>query len=272
MTLAPPHGAHDAATAAGSRSAVRISGADKQFALGRGKTLTALEAVDLEIEEGEFVAIIGPSGCGKSTILRLAAGLEEPTNGSVEIFGAAPEKLAAEHRLGVAFQEHALLPWASVRQNIALPFKVAGRKVDDQRVDGLIELVGLSGFEKARPKQLSGGMRQRVSIARALALSPDLLLLDEPFGALDAVTRRRMNAELARIWAEERITTILVTHDVDEALILADRVVVMTGRPGRVRTVRPVDFPRPRDRDVTRRDDFHAIVDEMTGLLDGAAA
>ncbi|WP_156760802.1 ABC transporter ATP-binding protein [Microbacterium karelineae] len=271
MTLAPPEFAQrvDPAPAA-PRMAVSIAGVDKSFALGRGRTLQALAQVDLEISEGEFVAVIGPSGCGKSTVLRLAAGLDEPSNGDVEIFGNTPQKLAREHRLGVAFQEHALLPWASVRANIALPYKVAGRPVDDARVDGLIELVGLAGFEKARPKQLSGGMRQRVSIARALALSPDLLLLDEPFGALDAVTRRRMNGELARIWAEERITTILVTHDVDEALILADRIVVMTGRPGHVRTVRGVDFPRPRDRDVTRSPEFHELVDELTALLDGS--
>jgi NitT/TauT family transport system ATP-binding protein len=247
---------------------VSIRGADKVFTLGRGRRLQALAEVDLEIREGEFVAIIGPSGCGKSTVLRLAAGLDSPTNGSVEIFGAEPHQLAKQHRLGVAFQEHALLPWASVRSNIALPYKVAGRKVDDARVDGLIELVGLAGFENARPKQLSGGMRQRVSIARALVLSPDLLLLDEPFGALDAVTRRRMNAELARIWGEEKITTILVTHDVDEALLLADRVVVMTGRPGHVRVIKDVGFARPRDAATTRSPEFHELVDELTALLD----
>jgi NitT/TauT family transport system ATP-binding protein len=251
-----------------TRTAVSVRGAEKVFSLSRGKSLQALAEVDIEIQEGEFVAIIGPSGCGKSTVLRLAAGLDSPTSGSVEIFGAEPRELAKQHRLGVAFQEHALLPWASVRSNIALPYKVAGRKVDDARVDGLIELVGLKGFEKARPKQLSGGMRQRVSIARALALSPDLLLLDEPFGALDAVTRRRMNSELARIWGEEKITTILVTHDVDEALILADRVIVMTGRPGRVRTVKNVDFQRPRDAATSRSPEFHELVDELTSLLD----
>ncbi|MET0162885.1 MAG: ABC transporter ATP-binding protein [Microbacteriaceae bacterium] len=267
-TLSRPAPERAVAPGAPPRSAVSISGADKVFSLSRGRTLQALDAVDLQITEGEFVAIIGPSGCGKSTVLRLAAGLDTPTNGTVEIFGAAPRTLAAQHRLGVAFQEHALLPWASVRENIALPYRVAGRRVDDARVDELIELVGLGGFEKARPKQLSGGMRQRVSIARALVLSPDLLLLDEPFGALDAVTRRKMNAELARIWAEERITTILVTHDVDEALILADRVVVMSGRPGHVRTVVDVDFPRPRGPETTRSPEFHALVDRLTALLD----
>ncbi|WP_051172484.1 ABC transporter ATP-binding protein [Microbacterium indicum] len=267
MTSAPPLTKPVDVADPRAQAAVRIDGIDKVFPLGRGKDLRALGTVDLEVAEGEFVAIIGPSGCGKSTVLRMMAGLETPSSGSVEIFGDDPHRLAKQHRLGVAFQEHALLPWASVRGNIALPFKVAGRPLDAERVDGLIDLVGLSGFEKARPKQLSGGMRQRASIARALALSPDLLLLDEPFGALDAVTRRRMNAELARIWAEERITTVLVTHDVDEALILADRVVVMTGRPGQVRTIRDVDFPRPRGADVTRSPEFHDLVDELTALL-----
>jgi NitT/TauT family transport system ATP-binding protein len=251
-----------------SGPAVSIVGADKVFDVGRGKRLKALSAVDIEIEEGEFVAIIGPSGCGKSTVLRLAAGLDTPSGGSVEIFGADPQALARDHRLGVAFQEHALLPWASVVANIELPYRLAGRRPDPARIAELIELVGLSGFERARPKQLSGGMRQRVAIARALVLSPSLLLLDEPFGALDAVTRRRMNSELARIWSEERLTTLLVTHDVDEALILADRVIVMTGRPGHVRAVKKVDFPRPRDTDVTRSPEFHELVDELTCLLD----
>lgn len=267
VALNPPATATPA-TAASRNAAVSIRGAGKTFSLGRGRTLQALSAVDIDIEKGEFVAIIGPSGCGKSTVLRLAAGLDLATEGEVEVFGAEPQVLARQHRLGVAFQEHALLPWASVRSNVALPYKVSGRKVDDARVDGLIDLVGLSGFEKARPKQLSGGMRQRVSIARALALNPDLLLLDEPFGALDAVTRRRMNSELARIWGEEKITTILVTHDVDEALILADRVIVMSGRPGRVLAERRIDFRRPRDHSVTRTPEFHHMVDELTSLLD----
>ncbi|KQQ07537.1 ABC transporter ATP-binding protein [Rathayibacter sp. Leaf296] len=260
---APPRGTE-------STSAVSIRGVEKVFPLGRGRSVQALTGIDIEVAHGEFVAIIGPSGCGKSTILRLAAGLDVATSGTVEVFGDDPHRLARQHRLGVAFQEHALLPWASVRANIALPFQVAGRRIDDARVDELIRLVGLTGFEDARPKQLSGGMRQRASIARALALGPDLLLLDEPFGALDAVTRRRMNAELARIWSEERITTVLITHDVDEALILADRVIVMSGRPGQVRTVRDVSFARPRDAVTTRTPEFHELVDELTALLDGA--
>ncbi|WP_307807420.1 ABC transporter ATP-binding protein [Naasia sp. SYSU D00948] len=242
----------------------------KEYPLKRKTSLRALDGLDLEVAPGEFVALLGPSGCGKSTVLRLVAGLEEASAGAVDVEGRPPAQLAREHRLGVAFQEHALLPWASIRSNVALPFQVAGRPVDDRRVDDLLRLVGLGGFENARPKQLSGGMRQRAAIARALALDPDVLLLDEPFGALDAVTRRRMNAELARIWSEQQITTLLVTHDVDEAVLLADRIVVMTGRPGRVRYTCTVDIPRPRGADVTRTPEFHGLVDTLTAMLDSA--
>ena len=250
--------------------AITLSDVVKEFPIRRGTSVRALDRFDLTIGHGEFVAILGPSGCGKSTVLRLVAGLEQPTEGQVQVEGREPAELIREHRLGVAFQEHALLPWASARSNIGLPFKVAGRPVDGQRVDALLELVGLTGFADARPRQLSGGMRQRVAIARALALNPEVLLLDEPFGALDAVTRRRMNLELARIWMAQRITTLLVTHDVDEAVLLADRVVVMTGRPGRVRHIQQVEIPRPRSTEATRDPAFHALVDQLTGLLDEA--
>ena len=249
-------------------AAIALTGVVKDFPLRRGETVRALDRLDLEIGHGEFVALLGPSGCGKSTVLRLVAGLEQPTEGEVAVEGRSPAELIRSHRLGVAFQEHALLPWATARDNVALPFRVAGRPVDHERVASLLALVGLTGFEAARPRQLSGGMRQRVAIARALALEPEVLLLDEPFGALDAVTRRRMNLELARIWMEQRITTLLVTHDVDEAVLLADRIVVMTGRPGSVRHVQRVDFPRPRGTEVTRDPEFHALVDELTVLLD----
>ncbi|MBE9638713.1 ABC transporter ATP-binding protein [Salipiger mangrovisoli] len=248
--------------------AIRLDGVSKSFRLDDGKTVTALEGIDLGLREGEFVAVLGPSGCGKSTVLRLIAGLETASTGAVRIEGRAPSELAAAHRLGVAFQDHALLPWLSVAQNIALPYRVAGSKVDHARVDALIELVGLTGFRDARPSQLSGGMRQRASIARALVLDPDVLLLDEPFGALDAVTRRHMNVELQRIWGTRTLTTLLVTHSVDEAIFLADRIIVMTGRPGRILREVTVPFPRPRDPSVLRTPEFHALVDELTLALD----
>jgi NitT/TauT family transport system ATP-binding protein len=269
---ARPSTAPASPTTDGTSAAIALTGIVKDFPLRRGETVHALDRLDLEIGHGEFVALLGPSGCGKSTVLRLVAGLEQPTEGEVAVEGAGPADLIRSHRLGVAFQEHALLPWATARDNVALPFRVAGRPVDHERVAALLALVGLTGFESARPRQLSGGMRQRVAIARALALEPDVLLLDEPFGALDAVTRRRMNLELARIWMEQRITTLLVTHDVAEAVLLADRVVVMTGRPGQVRHVRSVDIPRPRGTEVTRDPAFHALVDELTAMLDDPAA
>jgi NitT/TauT family transport system ATP-binding protein len=248
--------------------AIRIDRVGKTFALGAGRSVEALADVSIEIWGGEFVALIGPSGCGKSTVLRLMGSLEQPTRGSVTIDGRPPQALALAHRLGVAFQDHALLPWLTVRQNIALPFRVAGQKPDADRIAKMIALVGLRGFEKARPRQLSGGMRQRASIARALILNPEVLLLDEPFAALDAVTRRHMNIELQRIWAESRITTLLVTHAVDEALFLADRVVVMSGRPGRILKILDVDFPRPRSPALMRTALFHERFDELTALLE----
>jgi NitT/TauT family transport system ATP-binding protein len=248
--------------------AINVDHAGKAFTLDGGRTLLAIDNVDLKIGKGEFVALLGPSGCGKSTVLRLVAALDEVTSGRVTIEGADPRELCRAHRLGVAFQDHALLPWLTIRDNIALPFKVAGRKVDNARIDQLLNLVGLGGFENARPRQLSGGMRQRVSIARALVLQPDVLLLDEPFGALDAVTRRHMNVELQRIWSEQQITTLLVTHSVEEALFLADRVIVMSGRPGRVIKTIEVPFARPRDPAVQRRPEFHHLADELTLALE----
>jgi NitT/TauT family transport system ATP-binding protein len=250
------------------RAAIELQHAGKTFNTGRGKSLVALQDMSLQVAPGEFVAILGPSGCGKSTVLRLVAALETPDTGTVAINGASPRALSAAHRLGVAFQDHALLPWLDVHSNIALPYQIAGRAVDEVRVNSLIALVGLKGFEKSRPRQLSGGMRQRAAIARALVLSPEVLLLDEPFGALDAVTRRQMNVELQRVWSEQRISTLLVTHDVPEALFLADRVVVMSGRPGKVVKTVQVPFARPRHPDVMRTEAFHQLADELTATLE----
>jgi NitT/TauT family transport system ATP-binding protein len=250
---------------------IRLTGVGKEFSLSRGKTVRALDNVDLAVQAGEFVALFGPSGCGKSTLLRVMAGLETVTSGSVTVAGVTPAELLAEHRLGFAFQEHALLPWSTVEENVSLPYKLARRRVDAAKVQELIRLVGLDGFEKARPKQLSGGMRQRVAIARALALSPDLLLLDEPFGALDEITRRRLNFELTRIWEETGVTTVLVTHSVDEALLLADRIVVMASRPGRIAHEVDVELPRPRSEDTFSEPRFGQLSAELIRLLDDGA-
>lgn len=251
--------------------AVRLVDVVKRFRLGRGADITALDRVSLRVERGEFIALLGPSGCGKSTLLRLIASLENADAGSVEVNGGPPGQLARAHRLGVAFQDHALLPWLSVAANIGLVFKIAGRPVDSRRVEDLIRLVGLDGFQRARPKHLSGGMRQRAAIARALALAPELLLLDEPFAALDAVTRRQMNIELQRIWSQQRITTVLVTHAVEEALFLADRIIVMSSRPGRVVNTITVPFARPRGPEVARSAGFHQLADDLIAQLAPAA-
>jgi NitT/TauT family transport system ATP-binding protein len=247
---------------------VEIHGVSKSYALDRRDSVLALKDVNLTIEDGEFVALLGPSGCGKSTLLHLVAALEEVSTGSILVDGESPALLRDQHRLGIAFQDHALLPWLSVRGNVALPFKIAGLPVDYARVRHLIELAGLQGFEEARPSQLSGGMRQRAAIARSLCLEPTLLLLDEPFGALDAVTRRRMNLELQQIWLEGSLTTLMVTHSVDEALFLADRVVVMSGRPGVIVEAIAVPFPRPRRIDCMRSEQFHHLIDHLTMLLE----
>ncbi len=232
----------------------------------------ALTEVDLHVPAATFCAIIGPSGCGKSTVLRLLGGLLRATAGTVTIGGRDPAQITGAHRLGVAFQDHALLPWLSARENIALPFRAVGRAVDYAHVDRLLHVVGIREFARARPAQLSGGMRQRVAIARALVLDPGVLLLDEPFGALDAVTRRHLNLELQRIWSEHAITTLLVTHAVEEAVFLADTVVVMSSRPGRVLQVAPIPFARPRDRSLLTATAFHALVDRLTAALDAPEA
>ena len=233
---------------------------EKSFEV-RGVPLRVLQQIDLTCPAGSFTAIIGPSGCGKSTLLRIATGLEQQDSGRVTIAGEDPREVAQRGELGVAFQDPALLPWRSVERNIALPLDVIGRsrKAARERIAALVDLVGLSGFDGALPGELSGGMRQRVAIARALVTDPTVLFLDEPFGALDQILRRQMNLELQRIWLESQATTMLVTHGIDEAAFLADRVVVMGANPGHISVAIDIDFPRPRVPELFRDNAFHQL-------------
>ena len=228
-----------------SRAALDIQGLTKTFSV-YGSRVTALQDISLTVRQGEFVSIIGSSGCGKSTLLRIIAGLEIEYQGSAQFRGAQIRGTGLDR--GVVFQEHRLFPWLTVRQNVAFGLGNSTSQSDWESVDEHIDLGGLNGFEHAYPHQLSGGMAQRASIARALANRPQALLLDEPFGALDALTKIQMQQEVLRIWQAEKATMVLVTHDIDEAVFLGDRVVIMSNRPGTIKKIIPVDLPRPRDR------------------------
>jgi len=227
-----------------TRPKVVFEGISKVFGK-KGEDLLVLDDVDLTVSEGEFVCLLGPSGCGKSTLLNIAAGFEQPSEGRVRVDGE--EVAGPDPRRVFVFQEYGIFPWASVWDNIVLGIRHQTKEEQHEVAQGVIDLVGLTGFERAYPMELSGGMKQRVEVARALAVSPDVIYMDEPFGALDSLTRLTMRAELIRIWTERRPTILFVTHDVDEAVQVAERVVVLSARPGRIADIVDVDMSHPRD-------------------------
>jgi NitT/TauT family transport system ATP-binding protein len=249
---------------------VQLRGVDKTFT-SRAGTTTALEGIDLSVGTGEFVSLIGPSGCGKSTLLRLVGDLLPATAGSVTVNGKPARQARLERDYGMVFQAPVLLDWRTVEANVRLPLEVMGRTTpaDRDRVHEMLELVELSAFRGHHPYQLSGGMQQRVAIARALVFHPGLLLMDEPFGALDEMTRERLNAEVLAIWARTGTTVMFVTHSIPEAVFLSTRVVVMSPRPGRIAELIDVDLPQPRD-DVTRESErYYQLVTEVRESLRG---
>jgi NitT/TauT family transport system ATP-binding protein len=230
--------------------------------------LGALNDVSFDVCQGEFICVVGPSGCGKSTLLRVLSGLLPPTNGRVYLRGQSLDGPCSD--IGIVFQKANLMPWRTALQNITLPLEIQGldAKRAQQRAFTLIRLVRLEGFEGNYPHELSGGMAQRVSIARALVHDPEILLLDEPFGSLDALTRERMNLELLRIWQTRRKTVVMVTHNIQEAILLADRVLVMSARPGQITANVPVRLPRPRSQDLIYGDAFIELARHVRGAID----
>jgi NitT/TauT family transport system ATP-binding protein len=236
-------------TKAGTPSTVvRLAGVEKTFARDGVVVTTALSGIDLDIARGEFVSLIGPSGCGKSTLLRVIGDLIEPTTGTVEVNGKAAARARRDRDYGMVFQAPVLFDWRTVEDNVKLPLELMGRSSRErtERAREMLDLVELGDFLKHHPYQLSGGMQQRVAIARALAFEPAILLMDEPFGALDEMTRERMNSEVLRIWEATGTTIVFVTHSIPEAVFLSSRVVVMSARPGRITEVIDIDLPRPR--------------------------
>ena len=256
---------------------IELRDVEKRFLTPDGD-VAAVDRTTLSINHREFVVLLGPSGCGKTTLLRMAGGLVRPSTGDVRVRGrslwtADRRDDAAVADLGIVFQDAHLFPWLSIEDNIALPLELRGVDKAERRAKAaaLMELVGIGGFGKRWPRELSGGMRQRAAIARALSYDPQILLMDEPFGALDALTRDQMNLELQRIWTASGCTVVLVTHSIPEAVFLADRIALMSPRPGRIAHMTTVDFPRARDLDVQTTPPFQAIVRDLRHRLEAGA-
>jgi NitT/TauT family transport system ATP-binding protein len=272
MSLAPSM-SHSSLELGEAKPIIKLTGVSKWYGT-RDNPVHALSETDLDIAPGELVVLLGPSGCGKTTLLRMIGGLLEPTQGRIDISGLdlwnkGERQSAAVANLGMVFQDAHLFPWLTIEENVALPLKLRGvpKAARMARAQELMDLVKITGFERRWPKELSGGMRQRAAIARALSYGPNILLMDEPFGALDAMTRDSMNVELQRIWQETGKTIIVVTHSISEAVFLADRIVLLSPRPGRIDSIHRVDFPRPRGLDVQASAEFQALVKTLRRRL-----
>ena len=250
-------------------SIMSLDGVSRRFTSRANDAVLALDNVSLDIRRKQFITLVGPSGCGKSTLLKIISGIISPTAGSIEFDGA--RLLKPSRQIGMVFQRPVLLPWRSVVENILFPIEMLGWNIAEYReeVKRLIQLVGLGGFENALPNELSGGMQQRVSICRALVYDPKMLMMDEPFGALDAMTREDLSVELLRIWTERKKTVIFVTHSIPEAVLLADRVVIMSARPGRILMDLPVNLPRPRSLETERLAEFQDLVHTIREAIYG---
>ncbi len=271
LTDTSPLIAPDAEAGGAPTPAIDVRALSHRYASTAGEVV-ALEGADLRVEAGEFVSIVGPSGCGKTTLLRAVAGLLAATGGEVHVLGGAPEQAQRAHAIGLVTQDPGLLPWRSVEANVRLPLEITGAPANVAAdVPALLERVGIARFARYRPGQLSGGMRQRVALARALAHRPRLLLMDEPFGALDELSREDLRLELLALWERERIAVLFVTHAIHEAVLLSDRVVVMSGSPGRIVADIAIDLPRPRTDALTSTPRFVALAAEVRASLRSGA-
>ncbi len=250
---------------------ISIKGLNMQFHTDKGDTVTALTDVNLDIKNGEFVSLLGPSGCGKTTLLRIIADLLEATSGSVSVGGISPREARLARKLGMVFQSAVLYDWRSVLKNVELPLEIMkvpkGERRD--RAEHMLEIVGLSDFRNSYPYELSGGMQQRVSIARALAVNPKILLMDEPFSALDEFTREKLHDDLLAIWRENRMTAVFVTHNISESVYLSDKVVVMSPHPGRVSAVLDINLPRPRRAEMRECKEYYDYITEIRSDFEG---
>lgn len=236
-----------------------------------GEPIVALSNVNLEIKQGEFISLLGPSGCGKTTLLRTIADLQEKTSGTISVRGLSPREIRLQKKYGIVFQSPVLYEWRTVRRNVCMPMELLGMPKKDRtkRVTKMLELVGLLEFGQKYPHELSGGMQQRVNIARALAIRPEILLMDEPFSALDEFTKEKLHEDLLRIWQKTNKTILFVTHNIQEAVYLSDRVVVLSPHPGRVSAIVDIDLPRPRPIEMKETQEFNALVSKVRNSFEG---